>query len=108
MSNQVESVESIEEIIPEENNITVQEEEVSEQKGLKGKKLCARRNDSLDIESRSVGGHHAYGHGSKALLLLLLNLNFFSFLFSYIKNHYKLDFYFLFGFICRKKLYIYT
>ncbi|KAF4384822.1 hypothetical protein G4B88_000218 [Cannabis sativa] len=45
-----------------------EEEDFSAQKGLKGKKISwqrLRRNDSLDIESRSVGGHHAYAHASK-------------------------------------------
>ncbi|KAM6558420.1 hypothetical protein CsatA_027659 [Cannabis sativa] len=55
----------------EENNSTAivnEEEDFSAQKGLKGKKISwqrLRRNDSLDIESRSVGGHHAYAHASK-------------------------------------------
>ena len=37
--------------------------------GLKGKKLSLqklRRNDSLDIEARSVNGKHVSSHGSKA------------------------------------------
>ncbi|XP_024017709.1 potassium transporter 5 isoform X1 [Morus notabilis] len=44
-------------------------EEVCQEKGLKTRKLSwqkLRRYDSLDIESRSIGGHNAYGHTSKA------------------------------------------
>ncbi|KAF4364504.1 hypothetical protein F8388_007081 [Cannabis sativa] len=73
MPNQVvdQSIESTMEMEAEENNSTAivnEEEDFSAQKGLKGKKISwqrLRRNDSLDIESRSVGGHHAYAHASK-------------------------------------------
>ncbi|XP_062088418.1 potassium transporter 5-like [Humulus lupulus] len=70
MSNQVVD-QSTMEVEAEENSTTaiVHEEDFSAQnKGLQGKKVSwqrLRRNDSLDIEARSVGGHHAYGHGSK-------------------------------------------
>lgn len=52
-----------------------QSEEVCQEKGLKARKLSwqkLRRYDSLDIESRSIGGHNAYGHTSKAISLLFL------------------------------------
>ncbi|XP_062084330.1 potassium transporter 5-like [Humulus lupulus] len=48
--------------------IVHEEEDVSVQKELKGKKLSWQkliRNDSFDIESSRVGGHHAYGQEFK-------------------------------------------
>lgn len=57
MSKEIKSVESMRAMAPEENSTTVHEEELSQQNGIKDKKLLCyklRRNDSLDIEARSV------------------------------------------------------
>lgn len=65
-----------------------EEEEVPPQL-LKGKKLSwqkLRRFDSLDIESSSVGGHHA--HGSK-VSFYKFTFFIFSFYFLYIDSGYK-------------------
>ena len=62
------------ETIPEEEEIPeISEKKVEEISEIHEQKL--RRNDSLDIGSRSVQGHRSSN-------VQLLNLNFFSFIFS--------------------------